>query len=35
MHIRRLFLAIFAISLFWTIGGVLIVLFPPLVKNTF
>jgi MFS family permease len=35
MHIRRLFLAICAISFFWTIGAVLIVEFPPLVKNVF
>ncbi|WP_394653560.1 MFS transporter [uncultured Sphingomonas sp.] len=33
MHIRRLFLAILAISFFWTIGSVLIIIFPPLVKN--
>src|SRR3954453_1131630 len=33
MHIRRLFLAICAISFFWTIGAVLIIIFPPLVKN--
>jgi MFS family permease len=33
MHIPRLFLAICAISFFWTIGAVLIILFPPLVKN--
>jgi hypothetical protein len=33
MHIRRLFLAICAISFFWTIGMVLIIVFPPLVKN--
>ncbi|MEP9401835.1 MFS transporter [Sphingomonas silueang] len=33
MHIRRLFLAIVAISFFWTIGSVLIVIFPVLVKN--
>jgi MFS family permease len=33
MHIRRLFLAILAISFFWTIGSVMIVIFPPLVKN--
>lgn len=33
MHIRRLFLAICAISFFWTIGAVLIVVFPPLAKN--
>jgi MFS family permease len=33
MHIRRLFLAILAISFFWTIGAVMIIIFPPLVKN--
>ena len=33
LHIRRLFLAILAISFFWTIGAVLIMIFPPLVKN--
>lgn len=33
LHIRRLFLAIIAISFFWTIGSVLIIQFPPLVKN--
>jgi predicted MFS family arabinose efflux permease len=33
MHIRRLFLAIVSISFFWTIGAVLIIVFPPLVKN--
>ncbi|WP_454280836.1 MFS transporter [Sphingomonas sp. Marseille-Q8236] len=33
LHIRRLFLAIVAISFFWTIGSVLIIVFPPLVKN--
>ncbi|WP_375402632.1 MFS transporter [uncultured Sphingomonas sp.] len=33
VHIRRLFLAICAISFFWTIGSVLIIAFPPLVKN--
>src|SRR5205085_3554769 len=33
MHVRRLFLAILAISFFWTIGAVLIIVFPPLVKN--
>ncbi|SUJ17855.1 Lysophospholipid transporter lplT [Sphingomonas paucimobilis] len=33
LHIRRLFLAIIAISFFWTIGSVLIIVFPPLVKN--
>ena len=35
MKIRRLFLAIIAISVFWTIAAMLAVLFPPLVKNTF
>ena len=35
MHIPRLFLAICAISFFWTIGAVLIIEFPPLVKNVF
>lgn len=35
MHIPRLFLAICAISFFWTIGSVLIIEFPPLVKNVF
>lgn len=33
MHIPRLFLAICAISFFWAIGAVLIITFPPLVKN--
>lgn len=33
MHLRRLFLAIVAISFFWTIGAVLMIQFPPLVKN--
>ena len=33
MHIPRLFLAICAISFFWTIGSVLVIAFPPLVKN--
>jgi hypothetical protein len=33
MHIPRLFLAIMAISFFWTIGAVLFIQFPPLVKN--
>jgi MFS family permease len=33
MHIPRLFLAIIAISFFWTIGSVLFIQFPPLVKN--
>ncbi len=35
MHIPRLFLAICAISFFWMIGAVLIIEFPPLVKNVF
>jgi MFS family permease len=34
MHIRRLFLAILSISFFWTIGAVLINIFPAFVKNT-
>ncbi|PZU57832.1 MAG: MFS transporter [Sphingobium sp.] len=33
MHIRRLYLAIIAISFFWAIGAVLFIQFPPLVKN--
>lgn len=33
MHIRRVFLAIVAISFFWTIGAVLFIQFPPLAKN--
>jgi MFS family permease len=33
MHIPRLFLAICSISFFWTIGAVLFIQFPPLVKN--
>lgn len=33
MHIPRLFLAILSISFFWTIGTVLFIQFPPLVKN--
>jgi MFS family permease len=33
MHIPRLIMAIIAISFFWTIGAVLFILFPPLVKN--
>lgn len=33
MHIRRLFLAIGAISFFWAIGAILAAQFPPLVKN--
>ncbi|MET0269477.1 MAG: MFS transporter [Sphingomonas sp.] len=35
MHIPRLFLAICSISFFWTIGAVLVIEFPPLVKNVF
>jgi MFS family permease len=35
MHIPRLFLAICAISFFWMIGSVLVIEFPPLVKNVF
>ena len=35
MHVRRLYLAIIAISFFWTIGSVLIIQFPPLVENVF
>ncbi len=33
MHVRRLFLAIIAISFFWAIGAVLAAQFPPMVKN--
>lgn len=33
MHIRRLYLAIMAISLFWAVGSILFIQFPPLVKN--
>ena len=33
MHIRRLYLAIVAISFFWTIGSVLIIQFQPLAEN--
>ncbi len=33
MHDPRVFLAIMAISFFWTIGAVLIIQFPPLAKN--
>jgi MFS family permease len=33
MHVPRLFLAICAISFFWTMGAILIIIFPPLVKN--
>ena len=35
MHIRRLFLAIMSISFFWMIATVLVIVFPPLVKNEF
>jgi predicted MFS family arabinose efflux permease len=35
MHIPRLFLAILSISFFWMIGSILIIQFPPLVKNVF
>lgn len=35
MHIRKLFLAILAISFFWSIGAVLAAQFPPLVKQVF
>ena len=34
LHIRRLFIAILAISFFWAMGAVLAAQFPPLVKNT-
>ncbi|WP_310468009.1 MFS transporter [Sphingomonas sp.] len=34
MHVRRLFLAIIAISFFWSMGAVLAAQFPPLVKNS-
>ena len=33
MHIRKLYLAIIAISFFWTMGTILAAQFPPLVKN--
>src|SRR4029450_3342452 len=33
LHIRRLFLAILSISLFWAIGAARLAIFPPLVKN--
>jgi MFS family permease len=33
MHDRRVYLAIMAISFFWTIGSVLFIQFPPLAKN--
>ena len=35
LHIPRLFLAILSISFFWMIGAVLVIEFPPLVKNVF
>ena len=35
LHVRRLFLAILAISFFWAMGAVLAAQFPPLVKNIF
>lgn len=34
MKIKSLFLAIIAISFFWTIGAVLFIIFPPLAKNS-
>jgi MFS family permease len=34
MHVRRLFLAVLAISFFWSMGAVLAAQFPPLVKNS-
>jgi len=34
MHVKRLFLAIVAISFFWSMGAVLAAQFPPLVKNS-
>jgi MFS family permease len=34
LHIRRLYLAILAISFFWAMGAVLAAQFPPLVKNS-
>ena len=33
LHVPRLVMAIIAISFLWTIGAVLFILFPPLVKN--
>jgi len=33
MHVRRLYLAIVVISFFWSIGSILFIQFPPLVKN--
>jgi len=35
LHVPRLFLAILSISFFWMIGAVLVIEFPPLVKNVF
>jgi MFS family permease len=35
MHIKRLFLAIMSISFFWMAATVLVIIFPPLVKNEF
>ncbi|WP_116089906.1 MFS transporter [Sphingomonas crusticola] len=35
LHIPRLFLSILSISFFWMIGAVLVIEFPPLVKNVF
>jgi MFS family permease len=35
LHVRRLYLAILAISFFWAMGAVLAAQFPPLVKNIF
>ena len=35
MHIKRLFLAIMSISFFWMIATVIIIIFPPMVKNDF
>lgn len=34
LHVRRLFLAILAISFFWAMGAILAAQFPPLVKNS-
>ena len=34
LHVRRLFLAVLAISFFWAMGAVLAAQFPPLVKNS-
>jgi MFS family permease len=34
LHVKRLFLAIIAISFFWSMGAVLAAQFPPLVKNS-